>query len=101
MRFLFDSGADCTMLQKSHGELLGLDFKHLPTVIVRGIGGRDIKACKSAVTLRIDGRVLPPIPCLYADSDKTPLLLGREGFFDLFSITLDNRRKRIVLTPLF
>jgi hypothetical protein len=100
LRFLFDSGADCTMLQKSHGELLGLDFKRLPSVIVRGIAGGGIKAYRSSVTLRIDKRVLPPIPCLYADSDTTPLLLGREGFFDLFNITLDNRRKKTVLTPL-
>ena len=101
VRFLFDSGADCTMLQKSHGELLGLDFKHSPALIVRGIEGRGVRAYKGTVTLRIAKRVLPPIPCLYADSDETPLLLGREGFFDLFNITLDNRRKRTVLTPLF
>ena len=89
------------MLQKSHGELLGLNFSRLPTLTVKGIEGRGIRAYKGTVTLRLAGRPLPPIPCLYADSDKTPLLLGREGFFDLFNITFDNRRKKIVLTPLF
>ena len=89
------------MLQKSHGELLGLNFSRLPTLTVKGIEGRGIRAYKSTVTLRLAGHLLPPIPCLYADSDKTPLLLGREGFFDLFNITFDNRRKKIVLTPLF
>jgi hypothetical protein len=101
VRLLLDSGADCTMLQKSHGELLGLNFSRLPTLIVKGIEGRGMKAYRGTVTLRIAKRLLPPIPCIYVDSDHAPLLLGRKGFFDLFNITFDNRHKKVVLTPLF
>jgi hypothetical protein len=100
-RFLLDSGADCTMLPKSFGELIGLDFGRLPTLTVTGIEGRGMKAFKGPLRLQIAGLNLPPIPCLYAASDTTPLLLGREGFFDLFDIRFDNQHKKLVLTRLF
>jgi hypothetical protein len=48
----------------------------------------------------LDFGLLPLIPHIYVDSDHAPLLLGREGFFDLFNITLDSRRKKVVLVPL-
>ena len=38
---------------------------------------------------------------IYGSSDKTPLLLGRERFFDLFDVAFDNRHKKVVLTRLF
>jgi hypothetical protein len=100
-RLLLDSGADCTMLPKSFGELIGLDFGRLPALTVTGIEGRGMKAFKGPLCLQIGGLKLPPIPCLYAASDRTPLLLGREGFFDLFDICFDNRHKKLALTRLF
>lgn len=89
------------MLPKSLGEMMGLDFSTLSTLTVRGVEGRGIKAYRGTLRLRIGYLRLPSIPCVYADSDKTPLLLGREGFFDLFNITFDNRRKKVVLSRLF
>ncbi len=101
VRLLVDSGADCTMLPKSLGELAGLNLRRLRTLTVTGVEGRGVKAYLGTVRLRIAGVVLPPIPCLYGSSDKTPLLLGREGFFDLFDVAFDNRHKKVVLTRLF
>ncbi|MBI4663742.1 MAG: aspartyl protease family protein [Verrucomicrobia bacterium] len=101
VRLLLDSGADCTMLPKSMGELAGVDFSRLRRLNVTGVEGRGVKAYLGMVHLQIAGLALPPIPCLYGSSDKTPLLLGREGFFDLFDVKFDNRRKRVVLTQLF
>ena len=89
------------MLPRAFGELMGLDFTRLPAVAVSGIEGRGLKAFKGPLSLQIAGVTLPPIPCLFADSDRTPLLLGREGFFDLFDIRFDNRHKKLVLTRLF
>ena len=89
------------MLPRTIGQLIGLDFARLPRLIVTGIEGRSIRGFKATVRLRIAQRLLPPIPCLYVGSDHAPLLLGREGFFDLFNITFDNRRKKLILTPLF
>ena len=34
-------------------------------------------------------------------ADKQNLLLGREGFFDVFDVAFDNRHKKVVLTRLF
>jgi len=96
-----DSGADCTMLSRALGELAGINVASLPKTSVKGIGGQSIEVHRGTVRLHISAIHLPPISCLYVDSMNSPLLLGREGFFDLFSITLDNRRKRTVLTPLF
>jgi Aspartyl protease len=101
IRPLLDSGADCTMLPRYIGQLIGLDFAHLPKRNITGIEGRSIHGFKAFVRLRVAKLLLPSIPCIYVDSDHAPLLLGREGFFDLFNITLDNRRKKIVLTQVF
>lgn len=89
------------MLPRYIGQLIGLDFTGLPTRHVTGIEGRSITGFRASVQLRIAKSLLPPIPCIYVDSDHAPLLLGREGFFDLFNITLDNHRKKTVLTALF
>src|SRR5579863_8675821 len=78
IRPLIDSGADCTMLPRYIGQLIGLDFTGLPTRHVTGIEGRSIIGFRASVQLRIAKSLLPPIPCLYVDSDHAPLLLGRE-----------------------
>ena len=83
------------------GELIGLNSMHLPKRNVTGIEGRSITGYKAFVRLRIAKLLLPPVPCIYVESDHAPLLLGREGFFDFFNITFDNRRRRTVLMPLF
>ncbi len=101
LRMLVDSGADCTMLSRALGELAGLDVLSLPKINARGIAGQSVEVYRGSVTLRIGDLHLPPIPCLYSDAVNSQLLLGREGFFDLFNITFDNRRKKVVLTPLF
>jgi len=101
VRLLLDSGADYTLLPKSLGELAGLDFSRLRKLTVTGVEGRGVKAYLGTIRLRIAGLVLPLIPCMYGSSDTTPLLLGREGFFDLFDVAFDNRRKKVVLTRLF
>ncbi len=38
---------------------------------------------------------------IYGSSDRTPLLLGQEGFLDLFDVAFDNRQKKVVLSRLF
>jgi hypothetical protein len=101
IRLLLDSGADCTMLSRALGELAGIDVTSLPKVNVKGIAGQSVEVYRGTVSLRIANLQLSSIPCLYVESMMTPLLLGREGFFDLFNITLDNRRKKTVLTPSF
>ena len=101
LRLLLDSGADCTMLSRALGELAGIDVTSLPRTKVKGVGRQAIEVFRGTVSLRIGHLDLPPIPCLYFDSETAPLLLGREGFFDSFNITFDNRRKKVVLSPLF
>lgn len=89
------------MLPKSLGELAGVDFSRLRTLTVTGVEGGGVKAYLGTIRLRVGTFMLPAIPCLFGSSDTTPLLLGREGFFDLFDVTFDNRRKKIVLIRLF
>lgn len=101
IRLLLDSGADYTMLSRTLGELAGINVKSLPKMTVKGIAGQSTEVRRGMVSLRIGALNLPPIPCLYVESMASPLLLGREGFFDLFNITLDNHHKKVVLTPLF
>ena len=101
LELLLDSGADCSVLPMALGRLAGVNFRKLPKITVRGIEGRGVRAYQGQVRLRLCGLILPPIPCLYGVADDTPMLLGRDGFFELFNITLDNRRKKTVLRRLF
>src|SRR5712672_2102746 len=63
IRPLLDSGADCSMLPRYIGELIGLNFARLPVKTITGIEGRSIRGFKAFVRLRIDKLPLPPIPC--------------------------------------
>lgn len=93
-------GSGLQHVARYFGEAAGLDFKQLRRTTVKGIEGDGISAHKGTLKLRIGNWQLPPIPCIDADSDRTPLLIEREGFFDLCNIILDNRRKRVVLERL-
>jgi len=96
---LLDTGADCTMLPKFMARLIGVDLaacRHLPSY---GIEGAGVMTYASRITARI-GRTVLTLPCLFSENERSPFILGRMGLFDRFSITFDNRRKKIVLTRL-
>jgi hypothetical protein len=93
--FVVDSGADVSMATRTLCEMLGLRWEAGTEVELRGIVPREecrVVARLHPVEIYVrDADRWLTIPICFADSDDAPLLLGREGFFDAFSICFDKR----------
>ena len=98
-RFLLDTGADFSMVPFSMAEDLGIDVSGCPTDHCTGIEGRPLLVYHARIDLRI-GEVELSLRCLISESDTTPFVLGRADLFSRFSITFDNRQKKICLSEI-
>ena len=96
---LIDSGADLSVIPIGLAEFLQLDLSGKKEKS-NGIGGQvnvvnstmNITLKKPHETYNLD------IPVqVILDGDDIPPLLGRQGFFDKFKITFDNKNERISL----
>lgn len=96
--FLFDTGAEVTIVSKLIANLVGLNLKEGEITSLFGVEGRPILGIKGNLQLRIGTQEII-LPCLYSFKENTPLLLGRAGIFDRFNILFNNRKKQIELTP--
>src|SRR6266849_690268 len=95
--FILDSGADISLAPRQLAERIGLKWSRGSKISLTGISSRP--ECV------VDGRIqeatafLPDLalnltlPICFADGDA-PYLIGREGFFDEFNITLDKKKRR-------
>jgi len=99
LNFLLDTGADFTMLPKHLASEMGIDLARCPTDRSFGIEGKGMKTYLSAILISI-GPHRFTVRCLFAEREDVPYILGRADLFDRFSITFDNRRKKIILTRL-
>ena len=97
--FLLDSGADCTMVPRSMASLVGVTLPKVPDIYVGGISGPKLAAFRGSLNCRI-GNEQFELRCLFTKSDKTPFLLGRIDFFNLFNVTFDNKNQQIILDRL-
>jgi hypothetical protein len=100
--FILDSGADVSLAPRYLAERIGLNWSRGSRISLTGISSRP--ECV------VDGRIqdasafLPDLalnltlPICFADGDA-PYLIGREGFFDRFKITLDKKKRRTIFTP--
>lgn len=98
---LVDSGADCTVISKDTAEFLGLKEKESEAKSTAGIGGL-VKVKNSVLTFQIkDEREKYPltVPVLVLQEDKAdiPIILGRNGFFEHFHITIKQNEEKIIL----
>lgn len=98
-QFLFDTGADFTMLPRYMAEDIGLNLRILPKTRSYGIEDKGIKVYIGNVKVRIGTDELK-IRCLISEKDTTPFLLGRIDIFSHFNITFDNKRKKVTFIPL-
>jgi hypothetical protein len=97
--FLVDSGADVTMVPKSLAEWVGVDLKKLPRLRSYGVEGKGVQAHHGSLRIRVSKDEFT-IPCLFSSQERTPLLLGRAGLFNRFTIVFDNKLKSIHFRPL-
>lgn len=98
-QFLFDTGADFTMLPRYMAEDTGLNLKTLPQIRSMGIEGKGIIVYVGNIRIKVGTEELT-ILCLFSEKDTTPFLLGRMDIFLHFSINFDNKHKRVIFIPL-
>lgn len=93
---LVDSGSDRNLFALQLGDLLGISFKKVKPNIIHGIGGIAIKAYTSKINIWVNNKKY----ATEADfsPDQQTLLLGRQGFFNLFKkVTFDEEGRFLYL----
>lgn len=86
---LIDSGADHIMMPAAIAEVFGIDLTNCPTRSVLGVSMEPIIGFIGYLTFRINRLENKfDAPVLFIDTD-VPVLLGREGFFDLHRIKFE------------
>lgn len=89
--FYVDSGADYTLIPYRMGRFLGLERRASEVKEIGGIGG--VIAVRFAVIpMKIEGNEFD-CTLAWAQIERVPFLLGREGVFDYFDITFQQRKK--------
>jgi hypothetical protein len=97
--FIVDSGADVSLAPRQLAERMGIDWIKGSRVTLTGISPKP--ECSLEGRIHKVSALIPNIkfelslPMCFAD-DNAPYLVGREGFFDECSITLDKRKRRTV-----
>ena len=95
--FLFDTGADYTTLPKYMTEVIGIDLTECPEEVMYGANNQPMLTYHAITKVRFDKKIFH-LPCVFTESDNTPFLLGRIGFFEHYTITLDPKHQRIIFT---
>lgn len=93
---LVDSGSDRNLFPMQLGQLLGINFKKINPKIIHGIGNIQIKAYTSKINIWVHNKKY----ATEADFslEQQTLLLGRQGFFNLFKkVTFDERGRFLYL----
>jgi len=103
---LLDSGADYSIIFVEHAEILGVDLSSCEKTDCQGVGGK-VKAWKTKVQVRLKGKgehrsftFELPVMVIERQASNFPLLLGREGFFEHFEITFNEKARWLSLKPL-
>jgi predicted aspartyl protease len=95
---ILDSGADISVLPMEVGEQLGLDLAKNRSPC-SGIGG-EVDTAEDHVRVRISQghenyTFDIPVKVVLDPKASIPVLIGRDGFFEKFEITFDEKRARI------
>ena len=98
-QFLFDTGADFTMLPRYMAEDIGVNTKTLPQIRSYGIEDRGINVFIGKIKVKFASEELT-VRCLFSEKDTTPFLLGRIDIFTHFNIAFDNIHKKVTFTPI-
>ncbi len=92
--FYVDSGADYTLIPYRMGRFLGLERIATEVKEIGGIGGV-IGVRFAVVPMKIEAHQLD-CPIAWAQIERVPFLLGRDGVFEHFDITFQQRNKKTV-----
>ncbi len=96
---LIDSGADQIMMPAAIADVFGIDRRTCPTRTSLGVSMEPIDGFVSDLTLRIEHQMEDfDAPVIFIDTD-IPVLLGREGFFDLYRIKFEQDHDTFEISP--
>jgi hypothetical protein len=92
---LVDSGADKSLFPLDIGTQIGIDFSKIKPQKAIGIGGKIVITFSAPIDLKIKNQTFKTQADFSGEIDYP--LLGREGFFDLFSkIEFQNKKKKLI-----
>lgn len=97
--FLVDSGADYCYLPASIGEALGINIESGEKRESKGITGKSFTAYFHTINCKIGGWD-HKIEMGFSYNLGVPFgILGRNNFFDLFKVCIDNKNEEVELKP--
>ena len=95
---LIDSGSDYCIFQGSLGQEIGLDIKNGREEEIIGIKNQPIKIYFHNIKLGVGGHIFSCSAAFSSELDNLPLaILGQQGFFSKYIVTLDFQKERIEL----
>jgi hypothetical protein len=87
---LLDSGADMSLMNIRHAQVLGITLDNLPTKDFIGISDARVPTYFTEVPIRVKQfSDILYLPVAFADSPSVDILLGQEEFFDAFRIRFE------------
>mgnify|MGYP001604535027 CR=1 FL=1 len=92
--FLLDTGADITSLPVSAAKSLGIDLASCQQESMEGYEGTSVLVYRSTIAIFLNNK-RHIIPCVFTPIETVPILLGRAGILNKFTITLDGKKKEI------
>lgn len=96
---LIDLGADHIMMPAAIAEVLGIDLAACPRRAVLGVSMEPIDGFVSHLTFQISNQEDRfDAPVLFIETD-VPVLLGREGFFDIYRIKFEQDHDTFEIVP--
>lgn len=95
--FLLDSGALVSSFPPEASLEIGAELADLPRIRFKGFGNTHSFAYKSSAKITI-GRQELILPIVFTQSQGTRYLLGRQGFFDQFTIIFDHKKQEIIIS---
>lgn len=93
---LLDSGANISVFREEIAECLEITIEDGEETLIQGIGGR-IVGYIHELRVRVDN---VEFPCKVVFSKELTVglnILGREGFFEYFQITFNEKNKEVVI----
>ena len=93
---LVDSGANISVFREEIAECLEIVIEDGEEILLQGLGGR-IVGYMHELKVRVDDE---EFPCKVVFSKELTVglnILGREGFFEYFQVTFNERGKEVIL----
>ena len=96
---LIDSGANISVFREEIAECLEIVIEDGDEILLQGLGGR-IVGYIHELKVRVDDE---EFPCKVVFSKELTVglnILGREGFFEYFQVTFNERGKEVILVKI-